>query len=219
MEGVVSGDVDVALIGQDASFNLPVREAGTEGERDVFVHGLEGLEDKGVACRHRLDTVGEGNVNNIDEKGRGKESNSIIVVVGGGKEVGTAREGIRAGEEFSWDVDHFQVEVSKVNEPTGLSLVEVLGEMEVGEVCMVGEDLDREKGSMKVVLPGFQGMNNTKEFSVVDVVVSFCRGERLGEVGAGVPVAVQVGLEKDGTRSILGSVSGDSEGCGKVGEV
>ena len=74
-----------------------------EGKRDIFVHRLEGLENKGVACGGRLDTVGECDVDNIDKERWGKE-------------VGMAREGIRAGKEFSWDMDHFQVEVSEVNE-------------------------------------------------------------------------------------------------------
>ena len=50
-------------------------------------------------------------------------------------------------------MDHFQVEVGEVNEPTGLSSVEVLGGTEVGEVFVVGEDLDREGGSVEVVAP------------------------------------------------------------------
>ena len=125
-----------------------------EGKRDVLVHGLEGLEDKGVTCRGGLDTVGEGDVDNIDKERRGKESNPIIVVVVGvGKEVRTAREGIRAGKELSRDVDHCQMEVGEVNKPAGLSSVEVLGGTEVGEVLMVGEDLDWEGGSMEVVPP------------------------------------------------------------------
>ena len=97
--------------------------------------------------------VGEGDINNVDEERWGKESNPIVVAVGVGKEVGSAREGIRASEEFSRDMDHFQVEVGEVNEPTGLSSVEVLGRTEVGEVFVVGEDLDRERGSMEVVAP------------------------------------------------------------------
>ena len=113
-----------------------------EGKRDIFIHRLEGLENKGVACGGRLDMVGECDVDNIDKERWGKESNSIIVVVGVGKEVRTAREGIRAGKEFSQDMDHLQVKVGEVNEPTGLSLVEVLGGAEVGGVLMVGEDLD-----------------------------------------------------------------------------
>ena len=124
-----------------------------EGKRDVVIHGLEGLEDKGVARQGRLDMVGEGDVNDIDEERWRKEGNSVIVVVGVGKEVGMAREGVRAGEEFAWDMDHFQVEVCKVDKPMGLSSVEVLGGMEVGEVLMVGEDLDWEGGSMEVVPP------------------------------------------------------------------
>ena len=152
-EGIVVGDIDAALIGQDACFNLPVGEAGPEGERDIIIHGLEGLENEGIACRSRLDVMGEGDVDNVDEERRGEESNSIIVIIGLGEEVRTTREGIRAGEGFSWDMDHLQVKVREVDEPAGLSSVEVLGGTEVGEVFMVGEDLDWEGGSMEVVPP------------------------------------------------------------------
>ena len=93
--------------------------------------------------------MGEGDVNDINEERWGKEGNSVIVVVRVGKEVRMAREGVRAGEKL----DHFQVKVCEVDEPTGLSSVEVLGGTEVGEVLMVSEDLDWERGSMKVVLP------------------------------------------------------------------
>ena len=154
-KGIIIGDIDTALIGQNARVDLPVGEAGTEGERDILVHGLEGLEDEGVTSRSILDAMGEGYVDDVDEERWGKESNSIIIVIRLGKEVGTAGKGIRAGEEFSWDVDHFQVEVHEVDEPAGLSPVEVLGGAEVGEVLVVGEDLDWEGGSVEVVLPRF----------------------------------------------------------------
>ena len=62
--------------------------------------------------------------------------------------------------------------------------------MEVGEIFVVGKDLYREWGPMEVVLPGFQSMDNSEEFSVIDVIVLFCWGERLGKVGAGVPIAI-----------------------------
>ena len=152
-EGIVVGDIDMSLVGQDACFDLPVGETGAEGERDVLIHGLEGAEDEGVARRGRLDTMREGNVDNVDEEGRGKESNPIVVIIRLGKEVRTTREGIRAGEEFPWDVDHFQVKVREVDEPTSLSSVEVLGGTEVGEVFVIGEDLYWEGGSMEVVSP------------------------------------------------------------------
>ena len=153
LEGVVSGDIDTALIGQDARFDLPVGEAGVKGKRDVIVHGLEGLEDKGIACQGRLNAVGEGNVDNVDEERWGKESNSIVVIVRVGKEVRVMRQGIRTSEELSRDMDHFQVKVGEVNKPTGLSSIEVLGGMEVGQVFMISEDLDWEGGSVEVVPP------------------------------------------------------------------
>ena len=79
---------------------MPVGEAGTEWEGDVFAHGLEGLEDEGVACRGRLDAMGEGDVNNVDEEGWGKESASVIVIVGLREEVWAAGEGIRPAKSF-----------------------------------------------------------------------------------------------------------------------
>ena len=48
-EGIVRGDIDTSFVSEDAGFNLPVGEAGTERERDILVHGLECLEDEGVA--------------------------------------------------------------------------------------------------------------------------------------------------------------------------
>ena len=116
-------------------------------------------------------------------------------------------------------MDHFQIEVSKVNEPADLLMIEGMGGAEVSEIFMVSEDLYKERGPVKVVSPGLQGMDDGKEFSVIDVIVSFCQGERFGEVGTGVPLAVPVGLQKDGAGSILGGVGGDGEGCGEVQEV
>ena len=56
-------------------------------------------------------------------------------------------------------------------------MIKVLSLVEVCQVFMIGEDLDREGGSMEVVSPGFQGMDDGKEFPVIDVVVLFHRDE------------------------------------------
>ena len=90
---------------------------------------------------------------------------------------------------------------------------------EISEVLVVGEDLYREGRAVEVVAPGFQGANNSKEFSIINIVVPFRGGERLRQVGAWMPVAVGVGLEKNGTRCVLGCVGGDGEGGGEIGEV
>ena len=60
---VVRGDIDMTLVSEDASFDLPVGQPGMEGEREVLMHGLEGLENKGVACGSGFDSMRKGGVN------------------------------------------------------------------------------------------------------------------------------------------------------------
>jgi len=55
--GVIVGDVDATFVGKDSSFMLPVGKAGAEGEGDGTVHGLKGLEYKGVIGRDGLNTI------------------------------------------------------------------------------------------------------------------------------------------------------------------
>ena len=100
-----------------------------------------------------------------------------------------------------------------------MAVVEVLGLTEVRQVLVVSEDLDREWGTVEVMPPGLQGVDDGEELLVIDVVIVFCWDEQLGEVGTGVPIAIGIGLEEDGFQSILGGVSDDSEGFGKVREV
>ena len=179
-EGVVSGDVDTALVSKDSGFDLPVSEPGAKGKRDVLVHRLEGLENKGVARGCGLNAVGKGGVNQVDKEGWWQEGDIGVVRIIRGEEVRPAREGIGASEKFSGHMDHLQVEVSKVDEPTCLAAVECLGLAKVGKVFVVGEDLYGERGAMKVMAPGLQGADDSEEFAIINIVVSFCRGEGLG---------------------------------------
>ena len=183
------------------------------------MHGLEGLEDEGIACRSRFDAVREGGVDEVDEKGRWEEGDVGVVRVIRGEEVGSARKGVGASEKFPGDVDHFQVKVGEVNEPTCLAVVERLGLAKIGKVLVVSENLYWEGGAMEVVAPRLQGTNDGKEFAVVDVVVAFGWGEGLGEVGTRVPVTIGIGLEEDGARCVFRGIHGYSEGSGEVGEV
>ena len=51
--------------------------------------------------------------------------------------------------------------------------------MKVGQVFVIHENLDWEGGSMKVVTPGLECPDDSKEFSVIDIIVLFCRREGL----------------------------------------
>ena len=48
-----------------------------------------------------------------------------------------------------------------------------MGLMEIGKVLVVGEDLYGEKRAIEIVAPRLQGANNSEEFAVVNIVVSF----------------------------------------------
>ena len=74
-------------------------------------------------------------------------------------------------------MDHFKIEVGEVEEPARLLAVECLGLVEVGEVLVISENLHWKGRAMKVMAPRFQGTDDSKEFPVIDVVVSFCGGE------------------------------------------
>ena len=76
-------------------------------------------------------------------------------------------------------MDHFEVEVGEVNEPTRLSTVKRLGLSEISKVLMVGEDLHGEGGAVEIVAPGFQGANDGEKFAIIDIVIPFGGGEGL----------------------------------------
>ena len=63
-------------------------------------------------------------------------------------------EGVRSSEEAAWDVDDFQIEVHKVEQPSRLVMVEVLCLLEVCQVLMIHKNLNGERGSVEVVPPG-----------------------------------------------------------------
>ena len=76
-------------------------------------------------------------------------------------------------------MDHFEVEVGNVDEPTCLSAIKRLWLAEVGEVFVIREYLYWKGGTMKIMAPRFQGTDDCKEFSVIDVVVALSWGEGL----------------------------------------
>ena len=66
-----------------------------------------------------------------------------------------------------------EVKVCQIYKPAGLLAVEMLGLAEIREVFMVGEYLYWERGSLKVMAPCLQGVDDSEEFSVIDIIVSF----------------------------------------------
>ena len=60
-----------------------------------------------------------------------------------------------------------------------MSTVKRLGLSEISKVLVVGEDLHREGRAVEIVAPGLQGANDGEKFTIIDIVISFSRGEGL----------------------------------------
>ena len=69
-----------------------------------------------------------------------------------------------------------------------------LGSVEVSEILMISINDHWEERSQKELSPLFDGMDDSKEFSIVDLIISFCRAEQLREIEAGVVIAIVVFL-------------------------
>ena len=54
--------------------------------------------------------------------------------------------------------------------------------VEIGQIFVVGENLDRKGGTVEVVPPGFESTDDSKEFTIIDVIISFCQREGLSKV-------------------------------------
>ena len=74
-------------------------------------------------------------------------------------------------------MDHPEIEVGEVNQPPCLAAVERLRLPEIGEVLVIYKHLHQEWGAMKVMPPRFQGVDDSEEFAIIDIVVSFGRRE------------------------------------------
>ena len=64
---------------------------------------------------------------------------------------------------------------------------------------MIGEDRDGVRSSLQVLFPFNKGEDNSKEFVIIDVIVSFGQREGLGKVGTGVKVSYLIRLHQDST--------------------
>ena len=81
---------------------------------------------------------------------------------------------------------------------------------------MVGEDRDRVRGSLQVLLPFHKSEDNGEELSIIYVIVALGRGEGFGKVSAGVKVSCVIRLHQDGTSGEEGGVSHEDEGASDI---
>ena len=73
------------------------------------------------------------------------------------------------------------------------------GVFDVGEIFVIGDDGDGKRSSLEIVFPLGESKDDHKQFSVVNIIVSFSEGECFGEVGTGMKVTVDILLHKNGS--------------------
>ena len=64
-----------------------------------------------------------------------------------------------------------EIEPGQIFRPASLTTAELLGGREVLQVVVVGVDLDGVRRTLQVGTPLFEGLEDSKQFLVVDIVV------------------------------------------------
>ena len=81
---------------------------------------------------------------------------------------------------------------------------------------MVSDNRDRVWGALEVLLPFRECQDNSKEFPVIDVIVSFGWGEHLREVSIWLEITICVFLHKDSASSKQRGIRHDMEWAGDI---
>ena len=115
---------------------------------------MEGIEDQWVQSRGRVEFISERGINQVDEEFVREEGDSLIVHIRRGNVIWSVRQGVRSTEILAWNVLKGKIEFRQVEQPSGLSMIQITRLMEVGQVLVVCKDLDCGGGTEKVVAPG-----------------------------------------------------------------
>ena len=126
------------------------------------------------------------------------------------------RQGISRGHFGIRENFPDNVKVLEKKGPTSLRSRQFTGILNVRETFVVGDDGNRVRGSLNILLPFIECKDDGKEFMIIDIIVSFSRDKCLREVGTWVGVAIGVILKEDHPSSEEGSISHDGKGASYV---
>ena len=71
----------------------------------------------------------------------------------------------------------FDMEVLQEEGPSCLLVREFMGVFDVGEIFVIGDDGDSKRSSLEIVFPFSESKDDHKQFSVINIIVSFSEGE------------------------------------------
>ena len=192
----------------------PVRERSTSEQGRALVQSSKCFKHKGIRGRGGFNVAGECKVKGVDDHGF-RQDGSISVVSRGVKVIPPGESISGSHVSPRGDLPD-EIKVLKKEGPSSLLMRKFTRVLEIGEILVVGEDRDGVRSSLQVLLPFDESEDDGEELSIIYVVVAFCGGEGLGEVGAGVKVSCFIRLHQDGTSGEEGGVGHESEGVSDI---
>jgi len=94
--------------------------------------------------------------------------------------ISLSRKSVGDDHLFARYVNQLEIELRQVERPLGLSSIEFLCASEVCQIFVIRMNYCSVHRSLNVVTPFGEGTNDGQQFSIVDFVVSFSRGEGFG---------------------------------------
>ena len=83
--------------------------------------------------------------------------------------------------------------------------------LDIKKVLVISDNGDRVRGALEIMLPFGEGEDDSKEFSVINIVVVLSEGEDSREVGTGMGVTVGIFLHKNCSSSEERCISYEEE--------
>ena len=170
----------------------PVREGGTSEQRRPVIQCGKGFEHKGVRDRGRLDVASQGEIKGVDNHGV-REDGSIGIILGSIKVI-FSRKSIGWSHLCTRGNLPDNIKVLDEEGPMSLLAREFVRIFQVGQVLVVGEDRNGMGSPLQILFPFCKDEDDSKEFLIIDVIISFSNGEGLGKVSAGMKISSNIRL-------------------------
>ena len=121
----------------------------------------------------------------------------------------TASEGIRLCSEVSRAEADGEVELGEVLRPAGLTAGQDLGAGEILQVLVVGDHIDQRGGTLEVVSPVLEGLEDGQELLVMGIIVQLRGGQSPRIVSDGSELRIGANNGQNARNSIVQGVSLD----------
>ena len=89
-----------------------------------------------------------------------------------------------------------KIKIMEKHHPACLTSRQLLGLAEVHKIFVVSEESYWVTCALEVMAPMIQSMDNSKEFTIIDIVISFSCSERLREICTGMKITVVILLHQ-----------------------